>query len=290
MEYSQQLAILYGQCIEAAYSMYATNSLTPLPSPNFPADYTLTAWVQMQDFFLFGTENLAFYGFIAHSKTDPTQALVTIRGTQDLLEWYDDASSLGKTPFIDSKYGSVGEGWGNIYNTMEVIPVGGAAAHTSLKPTAGSFGAQVKQHLQNHAANHAPRAVAGPHAVAITGHSLGAALATLCAAENALLYKDEVSIQALYTFASPKVGDSVFVNTFNGLGLNSWRIANQQDVVPALPPLLSAQVDTLQEYSSKGKVRGGIGCAHAIATYLCLIDPVLPPDTDCQLPAQGAGA
>ena len=126
--------------------------------------------------------------------------------------------------------------------------------------------------------------------VEITGHSLGAALATLYTMENART--NNITNPALCTFASPAVGDADFVSAFNALGLTSWRIVNQPDIVPKLPPasLGFAHVNTLQQYSSVGKVKSSATCWHALATYLSLIDPTLQPDKACQLPSPTAQA
>ena len=61
-----------------------------------------------------------------------------------------------------------------------------------------------------------------------TGHSLGAALATLAAARR--------SPTALYTFGSPRVGDADFVASLNGIAFLIHRIVDDQDVVTTLPP------------------------------------------------------
>jgi|SRR5215469_8034745 len=78
-------AVLYGQFVQAAYSMYgaAPNNLTPPPSPDFPAGYNLVAWVQMQDFII-GSTGPTFYGF------NPNQFALAIRGTSNGIEWWDD--------------------------------------------------------------------------------------------------------------------------------------------------------------------------------------------------------
>jgi len=62
----------------------------------------------------------------------------------------------------------------------------------------------------------------------IAGHSLGAALATLAASLR--------QPRALYTFGSPRVGDDDFGATLSGV--NVFRVANNRDVVPTVPPPL----------------------------------------------------
>lgn len=292
MAFDLQQAVLYGRFIEAAYAMYEADpaNLTPPQPQDFPTGYRLTAWVQMQDFFIFGSTGPVFYGFIAHSDGDPNSAVVAIRGTQSDLEWWDDINSLGMVPFVVPGCGNVGMGWEKIYDTLEVVqrPAAAAAAPQSLK-SAGRFSAQVLAHLQHHAVSAgAARTDAASQKLKITGHSLGATLATLCAAENALLY--HLPAEALYTFASPKMGDHAFVTAFDNLKLNSWRIINEQDVVQVLPPGFYEHVETPKPLDSRGKVKQSVACCHAITTYLHLLDPSRPPDQGCRLPAPAAVA
>jgi hypothetical protein len=210
--------------------------------------------------------------------------ILAIRGTSNDLEWWDDISSLGMAPFNVPNCGNVGMGWEKIYETLEIIeqPSTTAAAPLSLK-TVGGFSAQVAEHIRRHAATAALPA-GTPPSIAVTGHSLGSALATLYAADNSLTHKAP-KIEALYTFASPMVGDPTFVGVFNGLKLNSWRIINEQDVVRILPPGLNYRhVDTEVPLDSRGKVQQSISCCHSLASYLHLINPAMPLDSGCQPP------
>jgi len=74
-----------------------------------------------------------------------------------------------------------------------------------------------------------------PHKrVICTGHSLGAALATLCALDiRCNVSGKEVSC---YTYGSPKVGDDNFVKAYNRLVANTFRFVYRSDVVPSMPP------------------------------------------------------
>ena len=232
--FNPKAAVLYGQFIKAAYSMYDPATLTPAPSADFPAGYQLTAWVNMRDFILDSTDPV-FYGFIAQSMTDASQFVLAIRGTSNGVEWWDDVNAVIKVPFKVPGCGSVGAGFARIYDTLEVIerPTGAATSPVvaqSLK-SIGGFCQQVAALVRRHAAatvRATGRDTSG--SIEITGHSLGAALATLYTLENALT--DKIPNPGLCTFASPFVGDSTFAGAFNGLGLTSWRIVNAPDIVP----------------------------------------------------------
>lgn len=59
-----------------------------------------------------------------------------------------------------------------------------------------------------------------------TGHSLGAALATLAATRHAP--------KAIYTFGSPRVGNQAFARTLAGIPI--YRVVDDEDIVATQPP------------------------------------------------------
>ena len=65
--------------------------------------------------------------------------------------------------------------------------------------------------------------------IVVTGHSLGAAMATLCASRLTQAGYDV----HLYTFGSPKVGDASWAKQFNGV--NAYRFVNNNDLVTQVP-------------------------------------------------------
>jgi len=64
------------------------------------------------------------------------------------------------------------------------------------------------------------------HRILFTGHSLGAAMATLFASVR--------KPDALYTFGCPRVGDATFVATLQGV--QSYRYVDCSDMVTRVPP------------------------------------------------------
>eukprot|EP00898_Chlorokybus_atmophyticus_P000635 jgi/Chlat1/1572/Chrsp123S01837 len=71
--------------------------------------------------------------------------------------------------------------------------------------------------------------------VLITGHSLGGALATLCAYDVRRVMKLENSQVSTYTFGSPRVGNGAFVRAYDDLVPVSFRIVHARDEITYLP-------------------------------------------------------
>lgn len=75
----------------------------------------------------------------------------------------------------------------------------------------------------------------GRKPIFITGHSLGAALATLCALE---FQYQHFPVAGVYTFGSPRVGNAAFAEMYDELLKDiTFRVIDQNDIVPRVPPL-----------------------------------------------------
>lgn len=73
------------------------------------------------------------------------------------------------------------------------------------------------------------------HTVWCTGHSLGAAMATLVAYR--LQRTDDCpNPKALFTYGSPKVGTKNYIKAMESSGLMHWRFVNNADIVTRVPP------------------------------------------------------
>lgn len=68
----------------------------------------------------------------------------------------------------------------------------------------------------------------------LTGHSLGAAMATLIATRCKRL-DDMPNPIALFTYGSPKVGNGAYIGLMYGIGLNHHRWVNNADIVTRNP-------------------------------------------------------
>jgi len=301
----KQKALFYGQFVQAAYSMYKNPcSADPLrPEPvGIPPSYELGAWIHMSDFILDIVEP-KFYGLVAHSVADPDSRIIAIRGTESALEWIDDVAAV-PVPFRQVPLaGRVAQGFDKIYSTMKVVkrpvprPAEGALGKVAApEEFTGSFADQLEQLAIS---REAERGVARPLAegaarpvrfTTVVGHSLGAALATLFVMENDL--KRRFDIVSLCTFASPRVGNMEFVQRFNKLPLDSWRIVNTSDVVPKLPPhvpivLDYGHVDMEYRFNSSDFAKNSLLCWHTLETYLHWLDAGWPLLPQCSLTSDG---
>jgi len=72
------------------------------------------------------------------------------------------------------------------------------------------------------------------NSVICIGHSLGGALATLCAYDIKHNYPN-IQTLSCYTFGSPRVGNTSFQREFDKLVPDCYRIVNNDDPIPLLP-------------------------------------------------------
>lgn len=126
--------------------------------------------------------------------------IIIFPGTASLRDWRTDAKIL-KTDWD-------GEG---------------GKAHRGFVEAYRSVGSQICVYLRDY----------GAERVTLTGHSLGGALATLCADVVADM---GLEIEGVYTFGSPRVGNRTFARNYNeDLAHVTYRIVNARDPVPWLP-------------------------------------------------------
>jgi len=282
-------ASFYGQFVQAAYTMFkdpqGPDPLRPEPR-GIPPTYELGAWIHMSDFFL-NLEKPQFYGIVAHSLEDPDLRVIAIRGSEGHLEWIDDGDALPVAFRQVPSAGRVAYGFDKIYSTLNVIKRTLPGAVSPLEAAApetfrGSFADQLEQlaisrESERDAAMPAAKKAQRPERPTIvTGHSLGAALATLFVMENSA--KGKFDIRSICTFASPRVGNMEFVRRFNEFPIDSWRIFNKHDVVPKLPPhvpvvLDYGHVDVAYPFDSSEFAKNNLLCWHSMTTYLHWLDP-----------------
>lgn len=74
--------------------------------------------------------------------------------------------------------------------------------------------------------------------ICITGHSLGGALATLCAFEFSNRRNEQGGgpVIGMMNFGAPRVGNKAFAHIYNNTVLYSFRVVDREDIVHLIPP------------------------------------------------------
>ncbi len=215
-------------------------------------DYTVVTTIYSNDLATdvnpLRTDQIVSFGVVVQ---DPLgNSVVAIRGTAGIFEWLQDGRFLlEKCPILP------GAGY---------TEDGFTAVYESLRITQDPASKRLVDALPNMAF---PKPVAS---MTICGHSLGAAIVTLLALDVGANTK--FANPTAFTYASPRVGDPSFADTYHQLVPNTYRFANRLDLVPKLPsPPLYEHVLGLYELNPMGKVKWNIPCEHHLTTYLYLL-------------------
>ena len=132
---------------------------------------------------------------------DDMSVYLSFRGTQEPTDWLTNAKFLPTTSEL------------------------GVKVHSGFVDALDEVWAQIES-----------RVVAAGLPVTVTGHSLGAALASLAALR---LAKKDQRIAAVYTYGQPRTGHSSFRKLYNSvLGSDTYRFVNHIDLVTRVPLLL----------------------------------------------------
>lgn len=99
--------------------------------------------------------------------------------------------------------------------------------------------------------------------VVVTGHSLGGAVGTIAGAHLRRTLSKSIDI---YTYGSPRVGNSDFANYISTQSGSHYRITHGSDPVPRLPPALLGFRHTTPEYwIAAGAANDGVWAADEVS-------------------------
>lgn len=149
-----------------------------------------------------------FIAYLHDSGTDATgyvavvngRATIVFRGTSNLADWIQDLKFAHSTPLEGCSGCEVELGFNENYNALQ------SQILTALSGIDTSAG------------------------LAITGHSLGAAMAALAAWDLSHSY----NVVELYTFGEPRVGNAAFAAAL-AASVTAWRVTHNADIVPHVP-------------------------------------------------------
>ena len=226
-------AVICSALVNAAYDMYnqwVTQGSPSNPSefvwqlpagpivPNGPTlNYIGPIWGVVTMWEVQYPEPFAFLAWDASGKT-----YIAFRGSETPQDFWEDAAldQVSYDPIVPG-FGLVHEGFNDIYT--------------------GSFDGWDYQvaSLQSTLIAALDNLSYSPTALYVTGHSLGAGLSTLCVpdvARNSQFANLKLPMFH-YSLASPRVGDPDFAYNYNfEVPVNTYRIANTEDIVPYGPP------------------------------------------------------
>lgn len=172
---------------------------------------------------LLGFEHIIFYdrdGSQAYSFISDTDHVIACRGTEP-TEWNDVKADLDAATAVAETIGRVHRGFKR--EVDDIWPILEKSLQTNNKT------------------------------LWFTGHSLGGAMATICAG-RCMLSHIQSSPAQIYTFGSPRVGNKRYINFVK---VDHIRWVNNNDIVPKVPPVWLGYRHTGQEHylDSTGKIR-----------------------------------
>ncbi|MEO0768968.1 MAG: lipase family protein [Cyanobacteria bacterium J06649_4] len=191
--------------------------------------------------------------------TAQTHNVLVFRGTQTQSEWLKNLNAA-QVPYVapdGTIYGEVHEGF---YKLMQ-----------SLKPSLAEVVGQLDPTLPCY----------------VTGHSLGAAIATLAAMEISYLVPEMRENIQLYTYAGPRVGSPTFATAYSERLPNAYRVVNLGDTVPLVPPVTmgNSYVHVGEEWSFIFQ-SGDTLLNHVVDTYRAALEQELESNQNRSLVAQ----
>jgi triacylglycerol lipase len=210
------------------------------PSEDGKVEYKLLSVFKVTEFTLTSSEIVPFGFIVQRELKDRTLGIfIVFRGTLTTDEWYHNARVRQVDFLEDYEFGKVAEGFNTVYSRSVDENYIKNFLHRTVEEW---FPKTKKIHFSGH--NSLENTIIETlkkcpenSQVFITGHSLGAALATLAAAHITKIIETTsrtLRKPIVYTFASPRVGDKKFAKNFREM--ECYRIANSEDLVVSIPP------------------------------------------------------
>ncbi|TSD97257.1 lipase family protein [Skermania sp. ID1734] len=200
-------------------------------TPGLPAGYEQTGLIETGDVpatmhpvaATMAAESQTF-GLLGANRATAT-AFLAFRGSRNLEDWLRDLDAVPDLYRPVHDFGQVHLGFQSAYLLVRASIIAGL-----------------------------PRACEGCNRLILTGHSLGAALAVLCAPDIVRNMPPNTLEPRLITFAGPRVGLSDFALQFNAMIESCFRVVNFLDIVPYLPPEPFVHVGAAIDVDSGGSV------------------------------------
>lgn len=147
-----------------------------------------------------------FQGLVGYSSQFDA-IVIAFRGSMDVSNWINNLSFFKKRAYTEFPGVMVHEGFYWVYRTVADQILTRIAEIHKTRPDAQLI---------------------------VTGHSLGGAVAAICAFE--MQYLEKLPVRMLYTFGKPRVGNANFSALLVNASFETYRLTHFRDVVPHLPP------------------------------------------------------
>ncbi|PSB17789.1 hypothetical protein C7B61_21865 [filamentous cyanobacterium CCP1] len=179
------------------------------------------------------------FGYIARSQEQPNEIFVVFRGTREAAEWFNNFRPVQKH-FLHNKQ--------DVYDDLGLVRNGFELMYTAQRSPGiqKKFADIMQRHSQQNSKPTIETVIERTFSnqldglnddtkIYVTGHSLGAGLATLAAVHIDKIIKSKGlrSSVHLYTFASPRVGDRTFASHLETM--KAYRIINSEDLIQSVP-------------------------------------------------------
>lgn len=274
--FDAQMAYLLGQCCSLTYTQFdAGLDWTPdFSGLTLPA-YSAISASNAHTFSVYeanepgpttgdvGDYDLVTAGFGVQLQLTPSGGgaaqdiiVIALRGSRTFDEWMNNADAFPTSFAYNSgdltSLGSVHAGFYGLYT----IGTNGQALNEQGQPVDNLLDPQVSHRAVGSIAYQVGAYVGSLSdnlPIYVTGHSLGGALATLCALDIAYNFAKHFSELYMYSLASPRIAVSLtdsfgipipylddgelFLANYQTYVPNSYRIVHASDIVPILPPL-----------------------------------------------------
>eukprot|EP00892_Ulva_mutabilis_P003254 jgi/Ulvmu1/12/UM001_0012.1 len=175
-----------------------------------------------------------------HRNTRLKQIVIAFRGSQSIMDWTTDGSFSMEPITACRKSGALRTledagmtpDGGILRELRKLLPTKDAAVHVGFYYAVRSVEPQVREIVDM---------ISGGDPeweITVTGHSLGAALATICAYSLATSCNFNYKLEC-YPFGSPRIGNRAFIEEFNAAVPRTFQFQVDNDIVSQLPPFLA---------------------------------------------------
>lgn len=259
-EFTNQQVVENAILISQTFNTYTQkpNELTPTPLENtdITQNWNIAGYINSNNGFfsdfIHKKNQEVFFGYLLQSKTNDSEYKVVIRGTANKSEWCDNFKSLLE---FHKDIGWVESGFYDIYENMTLTTLDGKTKAIS----------QGLSELVDKGSN-----------LNITGHSLGAALATYIMYDVSRTVKNKQNVD-MCLFASPKPGNEKFSEDFQKITDNYVVYNYSRDLVPDVPLEMIGYEDLenvkrITPQSSEAIIKDEVASNHHVICYAAMLD------------------